>query len=111
MDITPPANDKGTQRLKLDNKDRTVKPTSAVAAYPRIESSEEEHTHQEPVSVERRKHQRRADDRRHEHTHTPFDTRSGQERRREQRRKTDSEAMLDSDELQHTPATGIDELV
>lgn len=111
MDITPPASDKGTQRLKLENEDRTVKPTTAVAAYPRIESSEEEHTHQEPVSLERRKHQRRTSDRRQEHTQTPFDTRSGQDRRGKQRRKADSETQADEDESRLTTARGIDELV
>ncbi len=111
MDITPPASDKGTRSLKLDNENRTVKPTAAVDAYPRIESDEERHEQQQPVTVEKRKQQRRQKERRQAHSDTPFDTRNGQDRRREQRRKADRHVQPGEDESPATPVRGIDELV
>lgn len=79
MDITPPAGDKGIRQLKLDNENKTVKPATAVAAYPAIGSSEQHHEPTPPLTVERRRYQRRSGDLR---SRTPFDTRSGQGRRK-----------------------------
>ena len=111
MDITPPASDKGTQRLKLENENKTVKPTTAVVAYPRIQSSEEEHERAQPETIERRKYRRRTEDRRHEHSPTLFDTRSGQERRSTRRREVERQAPPGEEESPAAnTAKGIDEL-
>lgn len=89
MDITPPADDKGLRRLKLDNEKGEVKQTSSVAAYPRIESTEERHEVLPPMSLERRKAQRRVEERRQHDMHSAYDTRSGDDRRKNRRRVAD----------------------
>jgi hypothetical protein len=112
MDITPPASDKGVQRLKLENEDKTVKQTGQIASYPRIESDEEHHEPKPPVTLERRNKRRRYRDRRRLEVKTRFDTRSHDERRTQLRRESDqrtgaAEGEADAD---GAPPTGIDEL-
>lgn len=115
MDITPPGDDKGLQRLKLDNEKGEVKQTGAVAPYPRIESSEERHEPRPPLLRERRKHQRRTHERRQYDMETEFDTRSGDERRKTRRRAADQTAAAKSPEDassgQDKPVEHIDEEV
>ena len=112
MDITPPASDKGTQLLKLENENSTVKPTAAVAPYPRIESSEERHERHPPLTVERRQGQRRdEEERRQQRTETLFDTRSEQDRRNELRRQADREKPSEEEDSSvPIAARGVDEL-
>lgn len=115
MDITPPGDDKGVRRLKLDNEKGEVKQSSAVAPYPRIESSDERREPRPPLLPERRKRQRRRQERRHYDMNTAYDTRSGEERRTEKRRKADRYAELkeetDSSSGKQTPLEHIDEEV
>lgn len=89
MDITPPADDKGVRRLKLENEKNEVKQTSSVSPYPRIESSKESHEHRPPMTVERRHNQRRITERRQADSDTAYDTRSHDERRKQKRRTAD----------------------
>jgi hypothetical protein len=108
MDITPPASDKGVQRLKLENEDTTVKPTAQVAPYPRIESDEEHHHPRPPLTVafERRQRQRRQQDRA-----SRYDTRTHEERRTHLRRETDHRPQIEGEEMRHDADTtpGVDE--
>lgn len=89
MDITPPGDDKGLRLLKLENEKGEVKQTPSVSPYTRIASSEEPHTAPVPLFRERRQGQRRKGERRTRETHSPFDTRSGEERRKTRRRAAD----------------------
>lgn len=98
MDITPPADDKGLRRLKLDNEKGEVKQTSAVSPYPRIESSEERHEPHPPVTLERRTQQRRRKERRQFDMETAYDTRSDDERRKDKRRVADRNAAAKSED-------------
>jgi hypothetical protein len=98
MDITPPGDDKGVRRLKLENEKGEVKETSAVAPYPRIESSEERHEPRLPLRLERRKHQRRGSERRRTDRRTGYDTRSHEERRKRLRRAADHHAQQRNEE-------------
>jgi hypothetical protein len=115
MDITPPGDDKGVRRLKLDNEKGEIKQASAVAPYPRIESSEERHEPRPPLINERRKRQRRGDERRRQESGTRFDTRSHDERRKQQRRAADrtrtARAAEDASSGQDRPLKHIDEEV
>ncbi len=89
MDITPPKSDQGVQRLKETNRKGSVKQSDRISAYPAIESSETHHETGVKPAVERRKGQRRQLQRRQSDTETPYDTRSGVERRNAGRRHGD----------------------
>jgi len=115
MDITPPADDKGLRRLKLENEKSEVKQTSSVSPYPRIVSSKESHEHRPPMTVERRHSQRRVKERRQTDSDTAFDTRGHEERRKSKRRTADrvviAKAETDESSEPQTPAGHIDEKV
>ncbi len=89
MDITPPKSDKGIQRLREANRNDSVKQTDRISPYPAIESSETHHEAGAKPAIERRQHERRQVQRRRQEDETPFDTRSGIERRQSARRMED----------------------
>lgn len=96
MDITPPKNDQGVQRLKELNRNGSVKQTERTSAYPPIESSETHHEAGVKPVLERRQQQRRQVQRRQQESETPFNTRSGDERRQGGRRYEDRQEDGDS---------------
>ena len=115
MDITPPADDKGVSRLKLDNEKSEVKQTSAVSPYPRIESTEEHYELRPPTAVERRQNQRRINERREHHQDTAYDTRGHEDRRKHKRRLADrsqqAKTLEDASSATDVPFGHIDEKV
>ncbi|MGM0594910.1 MAG: hypothetical protein ACQETD_10265 [Pseudomonadota bacterium] len=115
MDITPPGDDKGVRRLKLENRKRGVEPARNIAPYPRIASSDEHNEPRPPLLPERRQQQRRKQERRHSPLHTPYDTRSGEDRRTEKRRMADHYLELkeesDASSSAESPQEHIDEEV
>ena len=89
MDITPTADDKGLQRLKLEQQDQTVKPIRPVEDYPRIAGDAQQPLKPAPPHQERRHQPRRQEERRQAEETTPYDTRARQERRQQHRRSED----------------------
>ena len=88
MDITPTADDKGLQRLKLEQRDKSVKALRPLDAYPRIPSSEQQQPSQPPPHGERRhQEERRQEERRKESGTVTYDTRGQLDRRKKQRRR------------------------
>ncbi len=96
MDITPPKNDQGVQRLKELNRNGSVKQTDRTSPYPPIESSETHHETGIKPALERRQQQRRQVQRRQQESETPFNTRNGEERRQNGRRYEDRLEDADS---------------
>lgn len=103
MDITPPKNDQGIQRLKEANRNGSVKQTDRVSPFPAIESSETHHETGSKPAIERRQHQRRQRQRREEESARQFDTRSGSERRQGGRRVEDRIIENREEEQNETP--------
>lgn len=90
MDITPTADDKGIQRLRLEQQDKTIKPSRQVEAYPRIPDSAHQQPSPLPPHAERRmEDERRKEERRKGQNPQHFDTRSKEERRQRARRTGD----------------------
>ena len=107
MDITPTADDKGLQRLHLEQQDKSIKPTRPIDAYPRIHESEHQEVKSPLPHRERRKQERRKEERRQEEqADYPYDTRSGEERRQRTRRAADRQ-----EDTGQAPAKHIDECV
>lgn len=93
MDITPPADDKGLQRLKLEQRNTAIKPVRQTEAFPQIPDERHQQA-KTPLPEEDRRHgQRRKGERRQQDLHTPYDTRSGIERRQTLRRSEDREQL------------------
>ncbi len=103
MDITPPKNDQGIQRLKEVNRNGSVKQTDRVSPFPAIESSETHHESTTRPVIERRQHQRRQQQRRQEESARQFDTRSGDERRQSGRRLEDRSIENGNEQRNETP--------
>ena len=103
MDITPTADDKGLQRLKLEQQDNSVKPTRPVEGYPRIPDSENKPPGPPLPHRERRKEERRSGEERRQHNeHTAYDTRGEPDRRHGLRRRKDRlQASGKQDPVQH----------
>ncbi len=98
MDITPTADDKGLQRLKLERQDKSIKPAAPVEGYPRIPDSEDQQPNPPPPHGERRRGERRDGKERRQHDdHAAYDTR-GKEDRRHQLRRTEDRQRASSDE-------------
>jgi hypothetical protein len=110
MDITPPKNDQGVQRLKEANRNGSVKQTDRVSPFPAIESSETHHETDTKPAIERRQGQRRQHQRREEESTRQYDTRSGEERRQGSRRLEDR-LVENRDEGQSKTPPHIDEKV
>ena len=109
MDITPTADDKGLQRLRLDQQNKTIKPARAVDAYPRIPDSEHQPPSPPPPHDKRHKGERRQGGERRLSPGDPdFDTRSHEERRLHQRRHEDNR---DDEATKTTTQPHIDEIV
>ncbi|MFU8837192.1 MAG: hypothetical protein ACNA75_02730 [Thiohalomonadaceae bacterium] len=89
MDITPTADDKGLQRLKLEQQNTAIKPLRPVETYPRIPDDEHQLPNPPPPHQERRQKERRQGERRQQDDHRSYDTRSHQERRQRLRREAD----------------------
>ncbi len=90
MDITPTADDKGLQRLKLERQDKSIKPTAPVEGYPRIPGSESQQPNPPPPHRERRRDERRDGEERRQHDdHRAYDTRGEHDRRHRLRREED----------------------
>lgn len=107
MDITPTADDKGLQRMRLEQQDKSIKPTRQIDAYPRIHESAHQELQSPLPHSERRKQERRKEERRQEEqADYPYDTRSSEERRQRTRRADDR--LEDSGQA---PAKHIDECV
>lgn len=109
MNITPPADDYGLQKLKQADSSREVKETNKLEPYPRIESTEERHEPKQPMVVlPRGEERRKGQDRRHAQEQTTLDTRDHHERRHQGRRQKDEERAPEEDA---SAGRGIDELV
>jgi hypothetical protein len=101
MDITPTADDKGLQRLKLEQQNTAIKPLRQVEEYPRIPDDEHQLPNPPPPHQERRQEERRQSERRQQDDHRSYDTRNHQERRQQLRRAEDREAASDTHQVRH----------
>ncbi len=101
MDITPPRESAGTDRLRLLNRqESTVRATAPVEPYPRIAPTEQ---HIPSPAPERRQGERRQGERRKAQALVLLDTRIPHERRLQYRRAEEKAARAEGD-----LATGID---
>ena len=89
MKITPPADDYGTETLRRDNEEKSVRESNHVEPYPPITPQQRTSPVKPSIDRRRRGGDRRKGERRQRKGHTLHSTRVHQERRTQLRRRTD----------------------